>query len=384
MKFTMNLKEFNAMATKVLTVIPTKSSFSYLEYAKLELENGILKMSGTDISQFLTVKNDDVYGDTEDGIAFIHMDDLKLASKLNGSEIEIKTIEEDKENNKALIHARCGKKTIKIPSLYDNEVNYLQENDSYKKSLEVSSLWFYETIVKLKEFTHEDEIRGVFHNILFSGKEQCAKAINTHMIGIREYRNNVKVYDDRDILLSRFYVPTLKKVLDSKTDETIEIMVGENDYILIKNDRFSLFFKEEWGEMPKTDRFFDIETPISFELKVNPTKDILKFDMAIKCDKKTSNPIILKKADGKLNAILVSKSIVMDELETNDLIMDDDFVIGLNMNYLNTILTTANTETISCVGKNAVTQLIFTSDDYKMLLLPVKINSKLMNTVSKI
>ena len=51
MKFTMNLKEFNAMATKVLTVIPTKSSFSYLEYAKLELENGILKMSGTDISQ---------------------------------------------------------------------------------------------------------------------------------------------------------------------------------------------------------------------------------------------------------------------------------------------------------------------------------------------
>ena len=74
----------------------------------------------------------------------------------------------------------------------------------------------------------------------------------------------------------------------------------------------------------------------------------------------------------------------MDELETNDLIMDDDFVIGLNMNYLNTILSTANTETISGVGKNAVTQLIFTSDDYKMLLLPVKINSKLMNTVSKI
>lgn len=383
MKFTMNLKEFNTMAAKVLTVIP-KASLISLEYAKLELENGVLKISGTDISQFLTVKNNNVYGDIEDGSAYIHMDDLKMVSKLNENEIEIKTFKDDPENNKLLIQVRCGKKIIKMPGLCDNEVKYLQENESYKKSFEVSSLWFYETIVKLKEFTHEDEIRGVFHNILFSGKEQCAKAINTRMIGIREYRNNVKVYDDRDILLSRFYVPTLKKVLDSKTDEIIEVLVGENDVILVKNEHFSLFLKEEWGEMPKTDRFFDIETPISFELKVNPTKDILKFDMAIKCDKKTSNPIILKKADGKLNAILVSKSIVMDELETNDLIMDDDFVIGLNMNYLNTILSTANTETISCVGKNAVTQLIFTSDDYKMLLLPVKINSKLMNTVSKI
>lgn len=384
MKFTMNLKEFNTMAAKVLIVIP-KTSLISLEYVKLELKNGVLKMSGTDISQFLTVKNNNVYGDIEDGIAYIHMDDLKMVSKLNGNEIEIKTFEDDPKNNKLLIQVRCGKKIIKMPGLCDNEVKYLQENESYKKSFEVSSSWFYETITKLKEFTYENETRGVFYNILFSAKEQCAKGINTFMIGIREYRDNVKVYDDRDILLSRFYVPTLKKLVGSKTDETIEIMVGENGHILIKNSHFSLFLNEKWDEMPKTDRFFDIETPISFELKVNPTKDILKFDMAIKCDKKTSNPIILKKADGKLNAILVSKSIVMDELETKDLVMDDDLVIGLDMNFLNTILSTANTETISCVAKNAVSPLIFTSDDYKMLLLPVKVNSELMmNTVNKI
>lgn len=135
----MNAKELKTMIDKGIAAINKKATLSALTRLYFQVEgDGTVKTLGTDYEHYVEIRNNDAWN-TSPGVFGIHIDDLKIITKMNG----VVTLEDISTETSNKINVQCGKKNITIPK-YDNTDIFLPSMDETEEHiLTMKEFWAF-------------------------------------------------------------------------------------------------------------------------------------------------------------------------------------------------------------------------------------------------
>lgn len=374
MKFTMNAKDLKIMMEKGMAAINKKATISTLTRLYFQTnEKGIVKIWGTDMEHWTEVRTNNAY-DVQPGVIGIDVEDIKIISKMSGEIILEDVTTEDMEVGK--INIKCGKKIITIPRYQNTDIFLPSMDKSEKKIISVKENWLLETIVNLNTYTANDDNRKMMQVFNFNTKAKRVEALDGHRIGMRTLKNQT-IYETTEnpfdtVKIHNKCVPVFKKLMDKKSEKEIKIY-QDGKYIRLEGNDFTYIIRRIDGD------YFNVEQMLttSNDYKFIPNREeffeTMKYNKELKkLSNSDKDPVILHSVNGKLYSyIMTGKYEALDELETIENNMKDNFYIGFNAEFLADAFNIVDSDKPVCYGINNKTPLLINGNEYKFLVLPI-------------
>lgn len=377
MKFTIYAKVLKEMIEKAATTIDKKSVLENLKRLYMQIDkNGTLRIWGSDLNHYTEVRNNSVYL-TSPGVVGIDIDDIKIITKMTG---EV-TIEDVSTENERKINIICGKKTVSIPG-YENTDIFLPDMDNTKmKILNVKENWLLDTITKLSIFTSDDDRMKMQMVFNFNTKDRRVEALNGQRIGMRSLESQT-VYTVSDnpfdtVKLHKMCVPVFKKLLDKKSEKEV-IISQDKKYVKVEGDDFTYIIRRIDGEYFNVKSILDISERFRYIANRENFLEVMKYnDNLIKTSKCDRGYVILHTENNIMYSYInTGKYEALDELEVKENTMNDELYIGYNPKFLVDVFNIIDSDEPVCIGKDRVSPLIITGNEYSFLILPVSIGNK--------
>ena len=365
------------MIEKAATTIDKKSVLENLKRLYMQIDkNGTLRIWGSDLNHYTEVRNNSVYL-TSPGVVGIDIDDIKIITKMTG---EV-TIEDVSTENERKINIICGKKTVSIPG-YENTDIFLPDMDNTKmKILNVKENWLLDTITKLSIFTSDDDRMKMQMVFNFNTKDRRVEALNGQRIGMRSLESQT-VYTVSDnpfdtVKLHKMCVPVFKKLLDKKSEKEI-IISQDKKYVKVEGDDFTYIIRRIDGEYFNVKSILDISERFRYIANRENFLEVMKYnDNLIKTSKCDRGYVILHTENNIMYSYInTGKYEALDELEVKENTMNDELYIGYNPKFLVDVFNIIDSDEPVCIGKDRVSPLIITGNEYSFLILPVSIGNK--------
>lgn len=377
MKFTIYAKVLKGMIEKAATTIDKKSVLEILKRLYMQIDkNGTLRIWGSDLNHYTEVRNNSVYL-TSPGVVGIDIDDIKIITKMTG---EI-TIEDVSTENERKINIICGKKTVSIPG-YGNTDIFLPDMDNTEmKILNVKENWLLDTITKLSIFTTDNDRMKIQMVFNFNTKDKRVEALDGHRIGMRLLGDQM-IYTVSDnpfdtVKLHKMCVPVFKKLLDKKSEKEI-IISQDKKYIKVDGDDFTYIIRRIDGEYFNVESILDISERFRYIANRENFLEVMKYNDDLiktsKCDR--AYVIIHTENNIMYSYINTGKYEAFDELEVKENTMNDELYIGYNPKFLVDVFNIIDSDEPVCIGRDRVSPLIITGNEYSFLILPVNIGNK--------
>lgn len=377
MKFTIYAKVLKEMIEKAATTIDKKSELENLKRLYMQIdENETLRIWGSDLNHYTEVRNNSVYL-TNPGVVGIDIDDIKIITKMTG---EV-TIEDVSTENERKINIICGKKTVSIPGYGNTDIFLPDMDDTEMKILNVKENWLLDTITKLSVFTTNDDYNKMLMVFNFNTKDKRVEALNGQMIGMRSLESQTvyTVSDNRfdTPKLHRMCVPVFKKLLDKKSEREV-IISQDKKYVKVEGDDFTYIIRRIDGEYFNVESILDISERFRYIANRENFLEVMKYnDDLIKTSKCDIDYVILHTENNIMYSYInTGKYEALDELEVKENTMNDELYIGYNPKFLVDIFNIIDSDEPVCIGKDRVSPLIITGNEYSFLILPVNIENK--------
>lgn len=377
MKFTIYAKVLKEMIEKAATTIDKKSVLENLKRLYMQIDkNGTLRIWGSDLNHYTEVRNDSVYL-TSPGVVGIDIDDIKIITKMTG---EV-TIEDVSTENERKINIICGKKTVSIPG-YGNTDIFLPDMDNTEiKILNVKENWLLDTITKLSIFTTDNDRMKMQMVFNFNTKDKRVEALDGQRIGMRLLGDQM-IYTVSDnpfdtVKLHKMCVPVFKKLLDKKSEKEI-IISQDKKYIKVDGDDFTYIIRRIDGEYFNVESVLDIPERFRYIANRENFLEVMKYnDDLIKTSKCDRGYVIMHTENNIMYSYInTGKYEALDELEVKENTMNDELYIGYNPKFLVDVFNIIDSDEPVCIGKDRVSPLIITGNEYSFLILPVSIGNK--------
>lgn len=370
MNFSINAKELKTMLEKGITAINKKAVLPNLRRIYFRLENGTLKVLGTDLEQYVEVRTDHVYDlDSTPGVFGIDDDDIKVITKMNGE-----MILEEKEK---MVDLKCGKKVVSIHK-YNDDVFALPVMDSASEEhiLTLKESWLLETITNLNVFTSDNEANKMMQTFHFNTMSDRVEALDGYRIGMRslEGQRIEKMSDSLldNVLLRNVCVPVFKKVMDKKSDADIKVF-QDKKYVKIEGKDFTYIQRRLEGKYFEVNNIFSEDYNYSFTPDRDNMLSVMKYD----CDLLSKNkldPVIFHSENGSLYTFIQTyRYEVLDEIDIKETTMSEDMFIGFNPRYIMDAFNVVDADYPVCRGMNNKAPMIIEGSEYSFLVLPVRL-----------
>ena len=371
MKFTMNAKELKAMMEKGLAAIDKKVTLDSLKKLYMQVEEDeTVKMWGTDMDHFAEVRTNNVWN-TSPGVIGIDIDDIKIISKMSG-EVTLEDISTEKQQR---INVKCGKKIVTIPRYANTDIFLPAMDDTETHILSVAENWLLETIVNLSLFTAGTDVNKMMDVFNFNTKQKRIEALDGFRIGMRSLENqNIIVETENPFDTVKLHVkclPVFKKIMDKKSDSEVKVYQDQK-FIRVEGKDFTYIIKRVDGQ------YFNIEQMLtnSRDFVFNADREEMLKIMKYNADmvKEEKEPTIFHSENGKLYTYLqTSRYQTFDEIETENLVMDEDLFIGFNSHYLVDVLSVIDSESPVFRGSKRNAPMYIDGNEYNFLILPINI-----------
>lgn len=371
MKFTMNAKELKAMMEKGLAAIDKKVTLDSLKKLYIQVEeDGTVKMWGTDMEHFAEVKTDNTWN-TSPGVLGIDIDDIKIISKMSG---EV-TLEDFSTKTQQRINIKCGKKIVTIPRYANTDIFLPAMDDTEAHIITTTESWLLETIANLSLFVAGDDVNKMLNVFNFNTKRKRIEALDNHRIALRSLDSQEIITVTENpfdtVKLHVKCLPVFKKIMDKKSDAGVKVYQDQK-YIRISGKDFTYVIRRIDGQ------YFNIEQMLcdSRDFVFNADREEMLKIMKYNADmvKEEKEPTIFHSENGKLYTYLqTSRYQTFDEIETKNLVMDEDLFIGFNSHYLVDALSVIDSENPVFRGSQRNAPMYIDGNEYNFLILPINI-----------
>lgn len=371
LKFTMNAKELKAMMEKGLAPIDKKATLDSLKKLYIQVEeDGTVKMWGTDMEHFAEVKTDNTWN-TSPGVLGIDIGDIKIISKMSG---EV-TLEDVSTEMQQRINIKCGKKIVTIPRYANTDIFLPAMDDTEAHIITTTESWLLETIVNLSLFVIGDDVNKMLNVFNFNTKRKRVEAIDNRRIGMRSLDSQEIITVTENpfdtVKLHVKCLPVFKKIMNKKSDAEVKVYQDQK-YIRISGKDFTYVIRRIDGQ------YFNIEQMLcdSRDFVFNADREEMLKIMKYNADmvKEEKKPTIFHSENGKLYTYLqTSRYQTFDEIETKNLVMDEDLFIGFNSHYLVDALSVIDSENPVFRGSKRNAPMYIDGNEYNFLILPIYI-----------
>lgn len=371
MKFTMNAKELKAMMEKGVAAIDKKVTLDSLKKLYIQVEeDGTVKMWGTDMEHFAEVKTDNTWN-TSPGVLGIDIDDIKIISKMSG---EV-TLEDVSTKTQQRINIKCGKKIVTIPRYANTDIFLPAMDDTEAHIITTTESWLLETIANLSLFVAGDDVNKMLNVFNFNTKRKRIEALDNHRIALRSLDSQEIITVTENpfdtVKLHVKCLPVFKKIMDKKSDAGVKVYQDQK-YIRISGKDFTYVIRRIDGQ------YFNIEQMLcdSRDFVFNADREEMLKIMKYNADmvKEEKEPTIFHSENGKLYTYLqTSRYQTFDEIETKNLVMDEDLFIGFNSHYLVDALSVIDSENPVFRGSQRNAPMYIDGNEYNFLILPINI-----------
>lgn len=371
MKFTMNAKELKAMMEKGLAAIDKKVTLDSLKKLYMQVEeDGTVKMWGTDMEHFAEIRTNNAF-DTSPGVLGIDIDDIKIISKMNGDV----TLEDVSTEMQQRINIKCGKKIVTIPRYANTDIFLPAMDDTEAHIITTTESWLLETIANLSLFVAGDDVNKMLNVFNFNTKRKRIEALDNHRIALRSLDSQEIITVTENpfdtVKLHVKCLPVFKKIMDKKSDAGVKVYQDQK-YIRISGKDFTYVIRRIDGQ------YFNIEQMLcdSRDFVFNADREEMLKIMKYNADmvKEEKEPTIFHSENGKLYTYLqTSRYQTFDEIETKNLVMDEDLFIGFNSHYLVDALSVIDSENPVFRGSQRNAPMYIDGNEYNFLILPINI-----------
>ena len=371
LKFTMNAKDLKEIMRKGMAAINKKATLDSLKKLYIQVEeDGTVKMWGTDMEHFAEVKTDNTWN-TSPGVLGIDIDDIKIISKMSGDV----TLEDVSSEMQQRINIKCGKKIVTIPRYANTDIFLPAMDDTEAHIITTTESWLLETIANLSLFVTGDDVNKMMNVFNFNTKRKRVEAMDNHRIGMRSLENQKIITETKNPLdavkLHVKCLPVFKKIMDKKSDAEVKVYQDQK-YIRISGKDFTYVIRRIDGQ------YFNIEQMLcdSRDFVFNTDREEMLKIMKYNADmvKEEKEPTIFHSENGKLYTYLqTSRYQTFDEIETKNLVMDEDLFIGFNSHYLVDALSVIDSENPAFRGSQRNAPMYIDGNEYNFLILPINI-----------
>nr|DAU18238.1 MAG TPA: beta clamp protein [Bacteriophage sp.] len=376
MKFTIYAKVLKEMIEKAATTIDKKSVLESLKRLYMQIdENETLRIWSSDLNHYVEIRNNSVYL-TSPGIVGIDIDDIKIITKMTG---EV-TIEDVSTENERKINIICGKKTVSIPGYGNTDIFLPDMDDTEMKMLNVKENWLLDTITNLSTFTSDDGCSKMLMVFNFNTKDKRVEALDGRMIGMRSLESQTvyTVSDNRfdTVKLHKMCTPAFKKLLDKKSEREV-IISQDKKYVKVEGDDFTYIIRRIDGEYFNVESSLNIPERFRYIANRENFLEVMKYnDDLIKTSKCDRGYVIMHTENNIMYSYInTGKYEALDELEVKENTMNDELYIGYNPKFLVDVFNIIDSDEPVCIGKDRVSPLIITGNEYSFLILPVYVNN---------
>lgn len=371
MKFTMNAKELKAMMGKGLAAIDKKVTLDSLKKLYMQVEeDGTVKMWGTDMEHFAEIRTNNAF-DTSPGVLGIDIDDIKIISKMSGDV----TLEDISAEMQQKINVKCGKKIVTIPRYANTDIFLPAMDDTEAHIITTTESWLLETIANLSLFVAGDDANKMMNVFNFNTKRKRVEALDGHRIGMRTIENQKIVAETENpfdtVKLHVKCLPVFKKIMDKKSDTEVKVYQDQK-FIRIEGKDFTYIIRRVEGKYFNIEQMLTDNRDFVFNADREEMLKIMKYNAdMVKEEKK---PTIFHSENGKLYTYLQTyRYQAFDEIETKNLVMDENLFIGFNSHYLVDALSVIDSENPVFRGSKRNAPMYIDGNEYNFLILPINI-----------
>lgn len=373
LKFEVYGKELKEVIEKALTVVPKKSSVSFLERMLIETTDNGIKIIVTDMDQWLEITADAIV--IEHGKILLDSNDMKLLLKMtdyititemDGGKIDIKTSKKNLSMNNFNIaeYPEC-------PQVPD-EIEALQVEENYLLA----------TTTDLYSFSSPSDSNRLFQIYNFNLKDKRVEVLDGHRIGMISLENQTVLNHSSELHLHIMACAVFKKLLDKKSKNQI-VMCDSEKYTIVKGVNFKYMQRKVEG------KYFDISKMLlsnydhRMVLDCKELLEVSKYNCELlkagKSDKmpmyfySTGNDIVTYFNNGKIESV--------DRLTTKNTEVKKDFTIAFNPAFIKEAINIIDSETALCTMTNAKAPIMIYGKEYSFLILPVNISTETVNNM---
>lgn len=363
MKFTMHTKELKNMIEKALTVVPKKVAIHALECVKIEVSEGTVFFSGTDLEMFLVCKTDKAY-ECKNGKILVDGADLKMLTKLAG---EI-TIEEE-ENT---VKITAGKKTLRMGTVSVEDFPAFPEIADAENLGVIPDNDFLDAVTNLANFLGQSKANKMLMVYNLNFKESRIYASDGSVIGWKNLSLDSKS-ELVDFCILGSSLPTFKKVLNVKSTDNLSLSETEK-CIQITGTDFTYTQRKLDGKYFDFSRFLNTDCQYSFDVETKELMEAVKYDCTIS-NKTDKIPLLFSISSEKLITYYFNgKYEVMDKIEISNGNFNSEMLIGFNPFYWQDILSVADADALHVQISHPKAPALMNADKYGFLLLPVNLD----------
>lgn len=377
MKFEIHSKELKTLLEKVMTVINKNAVLESLKQIHFKVDKHTLTLWGTDLEQFVIVNTKDIYNAEENTEVWnfaMSMEDVKVLTKMSNlitlEQLDEHTLQVQSGRKKVTIPLAEENKDVTIPTVAEDAILTVKEN------------WLLETVTGMESFTSADDSKPILQVFHFNTKENRIEAVDSYKLATRTLENqtihSVQENPFKTVRLHNKCVPVFKKLLDKKSENTVDITRNDK-YVKVSGNDFTYIARAVEGEFFNINRVMQQENEYSITLDRESLKEIMKYNIdLIKTEKKEDrHGVVFYNKDEKLYSyVKTSKYAAFDEMVTTESTMNKDFCIRFNPWFWMDILNTIDTDTIHCEGRyNSVNGWTITGNEYQFFVLPIHLGA---------
>lgn len=367
----MNAKDLKEIMRKGLAAIDKKVTLDSLRKLYLQVEpDGTVKVLGTDMEHFAEIRTNNAF-DTSPGVLGIDIDDIKIISKMNGDV----TLEDVSTETQQRINIKCGKKIVTIPRYANTDIFLPAMDDTEAHIITTTESWLLETIVNLSSFVAGDDVNKMMNVFNFNTEQKRIEALDSHRIALRSLDSQeIITVTENPFDTVKLHVKCLsvfKKIMDKKSNAEVK-MYQDKKFIRIVGKDFTYVIRRIDGQ------YFNIEQMLcdSRDFVFNAGREEMLKIMKYNADmvKEEKEPTIFHSENGKLYTYLqTSRYQTFDEIETKNLVMDEDLFVGFNSHYLVDVLSVIDSENPVFRGSKRNAPMYIDGNEYNFLILPINI-----------
>lgn len=228
MKFTIKRTTFNELLNQNKKLVNGRSSIPVLTGIKMDIENGILKLTTSNVDTTLTLSTDKAEN-TEDGSGIV---DMTLLSRLiSGAISDEITLNFDKD--KTVCQVIDGENTYNLDAMDPTLYPRLPENDNTKQ-IKLSSMELHDLVDATVPFVSTDDTRpqctGV--HFIFKDKKATAQATDSHRLAQKEISFDHDIAD-ADFILNPSDIKLVMSLAGENSDITIQFGDGSQNILFM-------------------------------------------------------------------------------------------------------------------------------------------------------
>lgn len=376
MKFAIYQKELKRLVEKVATVIKKNAALEALKQVHCKVEAYKLTLWATDLEQFAIVNTKNIFsteGNTKVWNFALSMEDIKVLTKMSNiitlEQLDEHTLQVQSGRKKVTIPLAEEDKDIDIPVVTEDAILTVKEN------------WLLETVTGMESFTSVDDSKPILQVFHFNTMENRVEALDSYKLATRTLENqtihSVQENPFKTVRLHNKCVPVFKKLLDKKSENTVDITRNDK-YVKVSGNDFTYIVHAVEGEFFNINRVMQQENEYSITLDRESLKEIMKYNIDLnKTEKENRFGVVFYNKDEKLYSYAkTSRYAVFDEIVTTENTMNKDFCIRFNPWFWMDVLNTIDTDTVHCEGRySPVNGWTITGNEYQFFVLPIHLGA---------